>query len=93
MIFCTKCGEPLPIASAMINNVSAENQRLKNNLEAGAVVHMSKSHLAYLIAEARAEALKEAADRAVKFCHVIFPWGSDGSHAENLRAAITGDQP
>jgi hypothetical protein len=45
--------------------------------------------IADIRAEARAEALREAADRAVKFCHVIFPWGSDGSHAENLRAAIT----
>jgi hypothetical protein len=44
-------------------------------------------------AEARAEALREAADRAVKFCHVIFPWGSDGSYAENLRAAITQELP
>jgi hypothetical protein len=43
-------------------------------------------------AEARAEALKDAADRAVKFCHDIFPWGSDGSHAENLRAAITQEE-
>jgi len=45
--------------------------------------------LDFIRAEARAEALREAADRAVKFCHVIFPWGSDGSYAENLRAAIT----
>jgi len=42
----------------------AENNRLREALEAGAVVHMSKSHLAYLIAEARAEALKEAANIA-----------------------------
>jgi hypothetical protein len=49
-------------------------------------------HPARIRAKARAEALKEAADRAVKFCHDIFPWGSDGSHAENLRAAITQEE-
>jgi uncharacterized protein (DUF1810 family) len=69
---------------------AAETRRLRKELEASSVVHMSKSNLAYLIAEAIAEALREAADRAVNLVKLIRSADCfDELTDDKLRAAIT----